>query len=366
MPSHFEASLQRDIDRIHQKLAEMAARNERSLRDDMTALAENDRQLAYSVILRDTFIDALDREIDRLCLEFIIRQQPVGAHLRFAAAAIKINLELERVGDYAKAIAKQALKLSRLDTRVDVSEFLELASRTIPLVGESVAAFKERDVERAQRVIAGEVEVEAMRTRINEGMRARRESGALAFGAYTPLLTVSRRISRVADQARNIAQETVYVATGEYAKHQQSEILRVLFIDKLNAGASQMAEAIGQALGDSRFLFSSAGIAPDGGRSRACRVHASARASTSRRARARSVDRIPNLDYYQVFIALTPEGAAAFPPDSARTVNLEWTVGDPSAEHSGAAGYEDTYRALEAHITDLVQALLGEREKANH
>ena len=67
----------------------------------------------YSIILRDTFIDALDREIDRLCLEFIIRQQPVGMHLRFAAAAIKINLELERVGDYAKSIAKQGLKLSR-------------------------------------------------------------------------------------------------------------------------------------------------------------------------------------------------------------------------------------------------------------
>lgn len=365
MPSHFEASLQRDIDRIHQKLAEMAAHNERSLRDDFKALAENDRQLAYSVILRDTFIDALDREIDRLCLEFIIRQQPVGAHLRFAAAVIKINLELERVGDYAKAIAKQALKLSRLETRVEVSELEELADRAIPLVGEAVAAFNERDAERARRVIAGEVEVEALRTRINEKMRASRESGALPFAAFTPLLTITRRISRVADQARNIAQETIYAATGEYAKHQQSEILRVLFIDQLNAGASQMAEAIGQALGDSRFHFASAGIAPTE-IDPALVEFMKGKGIDLSSARARPVDRIPNLEYYQVFIALIPEASSAFPPDSARTVNLEWTVGDPAEGDASPGAYEETHRALSAHITDLVQALLGERAKANH
>src|SRR5215213_1972772 len=83
---HYEASLERDLARLHSKLREMAARNDQSLRDGLKALMTNDRQLAYSIILRDTFIDALDREIDRLCLEFIIRQQPVGFHLRFAAA----------------------------------------------------------------------------------------------------------------------------------------------------------------------------------------------------------------------------------------------------------------------------------------
>src|SRR5687768_17023198 len=116
MASHYEESMERDIARLRDKIREMAARTEQGLRDGIAALLGNNRQLAYSIILRDTFIDALDREIDRLCLEFIIRQQPVGVHLRFAAAAIKINLDLERTGDYAKSIAKQVLKISRLGT----------------------------------------------------------------------------------------------------------------------------------------------------------------------------------------------------------------------------------------------------------
>ena len=78
----------------------------------MQALAESNRQLAYSVIVRDQRIDELEKEIDRLCLEFIVRQQPVAGTLRFAYAAIKINSELERVGDYAESMARQILMLS--------------------------------------------------------------------------------------------------------------------------------------------------------------------------------------------------------------------------------------------------------------
>src|SRR5436190_16513348 len=143
--SHYETSLQRDLGRLSAKLTEMAGRTEQSLRDVLTALMTCDRQLAYSIILRDTFIDALDREIDRLCMEFIIRQQPVGLHLRFAAAAIKINLELERVGDYAKGIAKQVLKLSRLGEPVVPAGFQAMADFVIPLVREAIEAFIHHD-----------------------------------------------------------------------------------------------------------------------------------------------------------------------------------------------------------------------------
>ena len=77
-------------------------------------VVKQDRQLAYAVILRDRRIDELEKEIDRLCLEFIVRQQPVAKHLRFAYIAIKINQEIERIGDYAESIAKQVLKLTRV------------------------------------------------------------------------------------------------------------------------------------------------------------------------------------------------------------------------------------------------------------
>ena len=367
MPSHYEASLQHDLDRLRSKLTEMADRTEQSLRDGIVALMAGNRQLAYSIILRDTFIDALDREIDRLCLEFIVRQQPVGLHLRFAAGAIKINLELERVGDYAKSIAKQSLKLSRIGELVAPSSFQAIADRSIPLVREAIEAFTAQDAEQALRVIAGTADIDRMRSRISEELFASRQAGTLPLEAYDPLINIARRFERVADQAKNIAQETVYVATGEYTKHGRGAVMRVIFIDGANAGASQMAEAIGQALGDSRFVFSSAGMEPKPV-DRGLIEFMGTKGIDLSGIKSHALEQVPNLDYYQVFIALTPEAVAAFPPPNAKTVNLEWPLPDPAAgERLGtAAAYEETWEFLQTHIHDLVQALLGEQAKGQH
>ena len=364
--SHYEASLERDLARLREKIREMADRNEAGLRDCLAALIGNDRQLAYSVILRDTFIDALDREIDRLCLEFIIRQQPVGRHLRFAAAAIKVNLDLERVGDYARSIARQVLKLSRLGAPLAPQNFAALAERAIPLLHEAIDAFIAEDAERARRVIAQEPDVDAMRTRISEELFEARKAGGIPLEAYDPLLNIARRYERVANQAKSIAQETIFMVTGEYAKHEKGAVLRVLFVDGANSGVSQLAEAIGQSLGDSRFLFSSAGISPKPV-DPALLEFLAGKGIELVRAKPRSVPQVPNLEHYQVFIALTPEARAAFPSANAKSINLEWLLPDPAEDKRAAAGgaYEGAWDFLRAHILDLVEALLGEQARAH-
>src|SRR5687767_15240815 len=138
MATHFEQSLQRDIDRIRAKVSEMAVLGERALRDCMKALEEKNRVLAYSIILRDQRIDELEKEVDRFCLEFIVRQQPVAGPLRMAYATIRINLELERVGDYAESIARQVLKLTSMDVQIPVDRFAEIANLSIPMLHDSV------------------------------------------------------------------------------------------------------------------------------------------------------------------------------------------------------------------------------------
>ena len=358
--SHYESSLQHDLERLRSKLTEMAGRADRSLRDGIVALMASNRQLAYSIILRDTFIDALDREIDRLCLEFIVRQQPVALHLRFAVAAIKINLELERVGDYASSIAKQSLKLSRLGEPVAPASFQTLADSAIPLVGKAVAAFATQDLEKARSVIMAADEIETMRSQTTEELFNVRQSRKIPLEAYDPLINIARRFERVADQAKNICQETIYVLTGEYAKHSRGAVLRVLFIDGANAGGSQMAEAIGQALNNPRFIFSSAGVDPKPV-DRGLVEFMTAKGLDLSSAKSRSVEQVPNLEHYQIFVALTPEAVGAFPPPNTKTVNLEWPLPDPAAgERLGTApAYEETWNFLQAQIGDLVKALLG-------
>src|SRR3954467_4238650 len=128
MQTHYEANLQRDIERIRKKVTDMGALAERALRSCLQALAQRNRQIAYSVILRDQRIDELEKEIDRLCLEFIVRQQPVAGTLRFAYATLQNNLELERVGDYAESIARQILTLSTVDVNIPQTRYVQMAN----------------------------------------------------------------------------------------------------------------------------------------------------------------------------------------------------------------------------------------------
>src|SRR5688500_20070878 len=116
-----------------------------SLKSCMKALTERNRSLAYSVIVRDQRIDELEKEIDRLCLEFMVRQQPVAGTLRFAYATIKINSELERVGDYAESMARQVLSLEGLEFELPHGRLDEMARHAIPMLHDAVEAFVTQD-----------------------------------------------------------------------------------------------------------------------------------------------------------------------------------------------------------------------------
>src|SRR5207249_4692672 len=156
MRSHYEETLQRDIKAIQAKVTKMAQLDERALRDSLKALVERNRQLAYAVILRDQYIDELEKEIDRLCLEFLVRQQPVALHLRFAYATIKINLELERVGDYAESIARQILKISSMNITFATERFVEIADLSVPMLRNAVLAFVTQDADLARDTMVTE------------------------------------------------------------------------------------------------------------------------------------------------------------------------------------------------------------------
>src|SRR5262249_31846225 len=134
MGTHFEQTLENDLERIREKISRMASLGQQALRNALRALQERNRQLAYAVILGDRKIDETERDLDRLCLAFLVRQQPVAGTLRFAYSTIRINLELERVGDYAESIARQVLKIIPLNIEIPVERFVEIANLSIPML----------------------------------------------------------------------------------------------------------------------------------------------------------------------------------------------------------------------------------------
>src|SRR2546426_2199065 len=296
MSSHFEESLQRDVKLIRKKILEMAGLAERSLRTSLQALVERNRQLAYGIILRDQYIDELEKEIDRLCLEFLVRQQPAGGHLRFAYATIKINLELERIGDYAESIARQVLKLSNIQPQPSFEKYVAIANLSIPMLQQAVQAFVDQNPDLARSTMAIEEEVDLLRNGINAALIQQHQLGKIPLEALTPLLTIARRYERVSDQAKKICEEVLYQCTGEYAKHKGTEVLRVLFVDIRNACRSQMAEGIANSLRRPQFVFSSAGLDPQPIDGRTISFLAEKRIDISRQA-PKSVSQIPNLDH---------------------------------------------------------------------
>ena len=355
--------MQREIDRIRGKLTEMSQLGEKALWDCIAALEGRKRQTAYAIILRDQFIDELEREVDRLCLEFIVRQQPVASQLRFAYATIKINLDLERVGDYAESIARQILKLLEQAVEVPLDRIREIAALSIPMLHDATRAFVNQDAELARKTIASEPAVDQLKSRLNRHLVELFRESKLPFEALNPLIMISRRFERVSDQARNICMETLYMCTGEYVKHSGAEAFRVLFVDDHNACRSQLAEAIARSLNQPQFIFTSAGLtpAPVDPLTIACLAE---KGLDVTRLTSKSIEQVPNLDHYHVIVGLTPEAGLAFPQKPRKLAFLDWVLADPSrvvgTQAEVAAAYEDACQFLHQHISDLVGAILGD------
>ena len=360
MSTHLEESLHRDIDRIRARVEEMAGLAERALRRSLRALEQRNRTLAYGVILRDQEIDGREKELDQLCLEFLVRQQPVARWLRLVYATLRVNLELERVGDYAEAIGRQTLKLASMKVEIPFERFREIAELSIPMLHDSVQAFLKEDAALARRTIETERTVDQLKSQLNADLMNLGRENRIAMEALNALMMIARHWERVSDQARNICTETLYLCTGEDVRHQAPAATRVLFLDVRNACRSQMAEAISTALRLPRFEFASAGTDPHPIDPATLAFLREKGLDTSGLA-SKGLTQIPDWERCQILVTLSKEVEQALPPAPSGVIYLDWNVPDPSLIQGTAAetraACEATYQFLTDHINELIHAV---------
>ena len=360
MKSHLEASLQEDLDEIRRKVVEMGELAETAVRTSIRAVLRKDRQLAYAVILRDRYIDDMEKQIDIMCLRFLARHQPAAGLLRFVYTSIRINLELERVGDYAEAIARDALRLGQIEAPLPLDRLQQIADLAEPMLSDAIRAFVTQDPDLASKTIETDEAVDLLRDKVTADFTREFREGRLPFEALYPLIMIIRRLERVSDQASNISMETIYLCTGEIAKHPGSGVLNVLFVDERSSCRSLMAEFIGSSLNEPGFAFASAGIDPLP-IERAMSEFMASKGLDVTRAVPRALTDVENLEHQDVIVLLAPEAKRAFPRRPRKAVLIEWPIADPSlvtgTEEEVRVAYENTYAFISDRIRELVTAI---------
>ena len=371
MQSHLEENMQQDIDLIRSKVVEMGGLAEKSLEGCLGAIKQNDRQLAYAVILRDRHIDELEDTLESLCQKFLIKHLPVASQMRFVYSVIKINTELERVGDYAKAIARRFLTVSDLGTQASYPKLINIANLAIPFLRNALQAFTERDAELAKATREREKErtIDNMRYEIHSDLIQLHINGELPSEALVPLVTIVGCLERVANQASNICEEVLYMCTGEDLRHDYHQVLRVLCVAEHDACRGQMAVGIGNELEPKRILFSSAGVASQPLDPKTVEFMAEKGVDISAQT-SKYLSQILDLKDYAIIVSLCEEAERGLPSLPSRPVRINWKVQDPSriegTEEEIHAAYQKTFQFLDTHLRELVQAILGddvEKEK---
>ncbi|HRU24771.1 MAG TPA: phosphate signaling complex protein PhoU [Candidatus Latescibacteria bacterium] len=215
--------LQREIENLKKKLLALGAFVEESVQKAVTAISERNAAAAREVIESDPEIDKMEIDIEEDCLKVLALHQPVAIDLRFIVAVLKINNDLERIGDLAVNIAERAAFLATQE-RVDIPfDFVGMASKAKTMLARSLDALINGDTELAHSVCAADDEVDQinreMYYQIQDGIRNSPEQ----MVCLLHLLSVSRHLERIADHATNIAEDVIYMIAGEIVRHRVEE-----------------------------------------------------------------------------------------------------------------------------------------------
>jgi phosphate transport system protein len=365
---HQEQRIEHDLAGVRRRLKTMGELVIKSLEDAVTSVAEGNRKLAYQVVLRDNRIDVLEGEIDRLCQEFLVRHMPVAGQLRFIMAVAKVNTELERMGDYAEAIARRAVTLSRQPNLPEKEAILEMAKLSLQMMRQALQSFLDRNPDLAQTVFGLDRDVDAMNRKIFDSL-AHPQDEERDFTVRFVLLGLVNRIERVADRACNIAEDAIYAIRGDVVKHLPRRDIRVLFLCELNHCRSQMAEGIAHRIAPGHFVFQSAGTQTAPLDPRAVDFMAKKGIDISRH-RSKALADVGKIEEFNVVVTLSQPAEEACPQVPYGSIELNWDIEDPSKVQGTPqeieAAYERVYQELRTKIQELIEGLLGahaEREE---
>ena len=214
--------LQRKNEMLKNKLISLATTVEESVKLAVKSIRDRDARLATGIIDGDREIDKVEIEIEEDCLEILALHQPVAMDLRFIAGVFKIINQLERIGDLAVNIAETAVLLASEPPLQIPLDYYFMAERTENMLKKALDAFVNMDDVLATEVLTDDDEVDMMKHKLHRNFEERLAAELDRRHALTHLFLVSRHLERISDHSTNIAEDVIYMATGEIVRHGHS------------------------------------------------------------------------------------------------------------------------------------------------
>jgi phosphate transport system protein len=218
MPVH----LAREIENLKKEILTLGAMAEQAVQQATLAIETRDGLLAQRVIDNDRSLDEMEIRIEEDCLKTLALHQPVAIDLRFIIAVLKINSDLERVGDLAVNVAERAAFLATRPSVDIVFDFRSMARKAQEMLRKSLDSLVNLDANRARDVLGGDDEVDAMNRRTYQIVQDAIHAHPDQTESFIHMLSAARHLERIADHATNIAEDVIYMIEGTIVRHRHS------------------------------------------------------------------------------------------------------------------------------------------------
>jgi len=215
MTKHF----QRELEKIKKRILFLGAMVEERVRMAITAIEEFDGEVAKKIIFSDHEIDEMEIEVEEECLKIMALHQPVAVDLRFLVAVIKINNDLERIGDQAVNIAQRVQTITQKERFDFVFDYSVMAEKAETMLKMSLDALVNLDDDLAFKVLLLDDEVDDIKEKAYNLIKKALSENPDNVSYLINLLLISRHLERLADHATNIAEEVIYMIEGEIVRH---------------------------------------------------------------------------------------------------------------------------------------------------
>ena len=211
--------LQRDLDHLRKEILTMGSLVEEAINKSINALVQRLPDVAREVIDTDDHIDQKEVEVEEECLKLLALHQPVAIDLRFIITCLKVNNDLERMGDLAVNIAERAAFLARHPKLALPVDFTRMADQVRTMVRESLDALVRNDTALARRVIELDDAVDRDHRQVFVLLQEAMSRDAAIIKRVIPLLSSSRYLERIADHATNICEDVIFMIDGDIIRH---------------------------------------------------------------------------------------------------------------------------------------------------